>query len=93
MLPDHDPTDQPAPDIHAVPDGRPVFPVFQEQPPEPSHQDRLEQFLTRADDLADACSDLIRDMRAYTAVSPVTNQLVEAHGLLVTAANTLASTR
>lgn len=56
-----------------------------------SHLDRLARHLREADDLADACSELIDGMRDYGALSPVTQRLVDAHALLITAANTLAA--
>lgn len=58
-----------------------------------NHQDRLARHLTEADDLADKCSELITGMRDYPPLSPVTERLVDAHALLVTAANTLAALR
>lgn len=99
MEPDHDPTmvgDTPAPTSATewTPPDAPasVTPLFTEQPHE-GHPERLARFLREADDLADACSELITSMRTYTAMAPVTERLVDAHAMLVTAANTLATIR
>lgn len=53
----------------------------------------LAEMLERADNLADACSDLVTTFRVHPALAVVTDRLVDAHGLLVTAANTLARVR
>lgn len=78
MTIDHDPT---------------PIPLFQGPAKFENHIDRLQRHLGEADDLADKCSDLISGMRDYPPLSPVTERLVEAHALLVTAANTLAALR
>jgi hypothetical protein len=96
MEPDHDPTKPAAPDhpLGWSPPDAPstVTPLFTETPHE-SYPDMLRRLLVEADTLVDACSDLIGGMRAYGALAPVTERLVEAHGMLVTAANTLAAIR
>lgn len=79
MTIDHDTSTEPEPT-----EWRPTF---------ETHKDRMERHLQEADNLADSCSELIARMRDYPPLGPVTARLVDAHAMLVTAANTLAAIR